>query len=234
MGEFIADCPRCPARKITFDVWGDTPTLLGVNGQIRNEALSRCRHCEQCSIAVFKSSGLSNSAANRFMTLTQIKGIIPSAYTLESFVSVANQNTIEPPDHLPANVKACFMEGASAFAIGAWNAASAMFRLTLDLATKGLLPQLDAAEGGPNRDQRKKLFDRLAWLFQTGRLPLGLQELADCVREDGNDAAHDGTLTKSDAEDIIDFSVAILERVYTEPARLANAQLRRKERRGEV
>jgi hypothetical protein len=55
--------------------------------------------------------------------------------------------------------------------------------------------------------------------------------LSDCIREDGNDAAHRGALGKPDAEDIQDFTVALLERMYTEPERLKLAEKRRQERR---
>jgi hypothetical protein len=51
------------------------------------------------------------------------------------------------------------------------------------------------------------------------------------VREDGNDGAHDGTLGKEDAEDLLDFTTALLERIYTEPERLRLAQERREKRR---
>ncbi|KQS48531.1 hypothetical protein ASG20_14190 [Sphingomonas sp. Leaf198] len=61
-----------------------------------------------------------------------------------------------------------------------------------------------------------------------------LADLADCVREDGNDGAHDGTLGKADAEDLVDFTQQLLERVYSEPARLRIAKARREARRAEA
>jgi len=62
-------------------------------------------------------------------------------------------------------------------------------------------------------------------------LPISLKELAKCIREDANDGAHVGDLGKEEAEDLLDFTVAILERLYTEPKRLELAEARRKERR---
>jgi hypothetical protein len=38
-------------------------------------------------------------------------------------------------------------------------------------------------------------------------------------------------LNKADAEDLLDFTVALLERLYTEPERLKLAKARREERR---
>jgi hypothetical protein len=51
------------------------------------------------------------------------------------------------------------------------------------------------------------------------------------VKDDGNDGAHRGTLGKADAEDLQDFTFELLERLYTEPARLKQAEERRKQRR---
>jgi hypothetical protein len=48
-------------------------------------------------------------------------------------------------------------------------------------------------------------------LFENDRLPVGLRELSACIREDGNDGAHAGTLTKEDAEDLLDFTHALLD-----------------------
>ena len=227
MAEFVQDCPRCGAKSITFDLLGDSPS------KHRNiwifEALSRCRSCNNCSIAVFtyedNMSGSYNPGA-----ISSIRGN-PSFIDFERFVSVADKATIPLPDHLPPAVANCFKEGAASYNIGAYNAAAAMFRLALDLATKGLLPSEPAEQGGPNSSQRKRLFDRLGYLFDTRILAPQLRDLADCVREDGNDGAHDGTLTKPDAEDLIDFAQQLLERVYTEPERLRIAKARREARR---
>lgn len=67
---------------------------------------------------------------------------------------------------------------------------------------------------------RRNLAPRLEWLFDNGRLPADLRDLSAAVKDDGNDGAHDGNLSEEDAEDIYDFAYALLERIYTEPARL--------------
>ena len=118
-----------------------------------------------------------------------------------------------------------------AFVNGCFNAAGAMFRLVLDLTSKILLPEPEADEHQPNAQQRNILYFRLSWLFDTGKLPTDLRTIADCVRQDGNDAAHDGSLAKMDAEDLLDFTSAMLSRVFSEPARIAAAEARRKARR---
>ena len=49
----------------------------------------------------------------------------------------------------------------------------------------------------------------------------------------GNDGAHEDTLKKEDAEDVLDFTYVLLERLFTEPERIRIAQKRRAERRSE-
>ena len=85
-----------------------------------------------------------------------------------------------------------------------------------------------------NAKIRRSLGLRLPWLFAQGLLPVAVQELSACIKEDGNDGAHVGSLTQADAEDLMDFTIALLERLYTEPERLRLAQARRDSRRGNV
>lgn len=230
MAEFVNDCPRCGAKKITFDIAGDV--VVGTIGPLTYifETLSLCRACDRTTIFVMHGTVESSSHSWSSGSLARPTGALFSGIKVMGHVSIANEVTIPPPDFVPADVEACFKEGTACLAIQCFNAAGAMFRLVLDLATKNLLPP-EGAENGPNRNQRNRIFDRLTYLFETGILPHSLEDLAVCVREDGNDAAHDGTLAKADAEDLLDFSRLLLERIYTEPARLAAAKLRRDERR---
>ncbi|HIV77003.1 MAG TPA: DUF4145 domain-containing protein [Candidatus Sphingomonas excrementigallinarum] len=232
MAEFVADCPRCSTRGVTFVVRGDMSSKPNEWATVI-EAFSICRICGGGSIGVFhvRNNGRVTLEATHSGKLSSGNGMLLDHYRFQGFLIPSTNLNINTPDHLPKNVDQCFREGATCFTVGAWNASAAMFRLALDLATKDRLPDKEAEEGGPNAKQRKVLFDRLEFLFGAGLLPSDLRELADCIREDGNDGAHDGTLTKADAEDLIDFAEALLERVYTEPARIELAKARRIERR---
>lgn len=114
--------------------------------------------------------------------------------------------------------------------MGCPNAAGTMFRLCVDLATQALLPGEDAPSQ-PNSKQCRDIGLRLPWLFEHGLLQEDLHELSRCIKEDGNDGAHRGTLTAHDAEELQDFARMLLERLYTTPARIAQAKKRREERR---
>ena len=67
-------------------------------------------------------------------------------------------------------------------AVGCFNAAAAMFRLSLDLATKDLLP----GEGVKDFDYstRRFLARRLKWLFDNKKLPEALRELSSVVKDE--------------------------------------------------
>lgn len=227
MAQFVQDCQRCGAKSITFDALGDSPTSY-TDGSTSFEILSRCRACDECSIAAF----VTREKAGQFSPggVSSVNGSL-NFLSFERFISVADRASRPAPEYLPDAVANCFREGVASFNIGAYNAAAAMFRLSLDIATKSLLPAEAAENGGPNKDQRKRLYDRLEYLMERRIIAPELRDLAECVREDGNDGAHDGTLTKVDAEDLVDFAEQLLERVFSEPARLKIAKARREARR---
>ena len=104
-----------------------------------------------------------------------------------------------------------------------------MFRLCVDHATTALLPK--DGHPGLNGAVRRSLGLRLQWLFDNGQLPQALRDLSHAVKEDGNDGAHVGILNTQDAEDLLDFTIALLERLYTEPKRIELAVARRTARR---
>jgi len=162
--------------------------------------------------------------------ILSLKGSVNNYLDVEDFVSIKDEVTAVPPEHIPKDIGDVFKEGATCLAVGCYNAAGTMFRLCIDLATRSMLPIGEADE--LNAKVRRDLGLRLPWLFAKGLLPGTLKELSSCIKEDGNDGAHAGTLKQPDAVDLLDFTVELLERIYTEPERLRLAQERRDSRRG--
>jgi hypothetical protein len=198
--------------------------------QIWREVFCICRYCSKSTIFVVSERGTDQS-----VHIKQVGGIdkVTSANNfvkIESYVSQRDAASMEPPEYLPPEIEAVFKEGATCLAVGCFNAAGTMFRLSVDLATKSLLPSGEV--NGLNNKIRRNLGFRLPWLFDQGLLPEALRELSSCIKEDGNDGAHEGTLVREDADDLLDFTVALLERLYTEPERLKLAKERREKRRG--
>lgn len=175
---------------------------------------------------------MSLAMSNGPNALMDVKGTLNALFDVDSYVALQDNVKITPPEHLPEEIESAFREGAACFSIACFNAAATMFRLCLDHASRPLLPDPnDKGIPQPNNRQRHQLGARLEWLFDNGRIPIELRELAECVREDGNDGAHVGSLSKEDAADVLDFTVAFLERLITEPKKIELAKDRRLERR---
>jgi hypothetical protein len=252
MSLLITDCPRCGAKQITFDVVAQSHCGTLHNWQNWFETFCVCRACGRSTVFLI---GLTD--INYRDTFYQAKGIVsfPDAlnpyFEIERFISIRDNVSTKPPEHLPDDIKKAFIEGAACLSIECNNAAATMFRLCVDLATRPLLPPRkgedeadesepsttadskpkDADEPQPNRKQRRDLGLRLKWLFDNGKLPSDLRGLAGCVHQDGNDGAHVGNLSKEDAEDLIDFTSILLERLFTEPEKLKLNEARRTVRR---
>lgn len=229
MSELVADCPRCDASRMTFDLVGQTHVRTQYDWQRWYEAFCICRHCGRSTVFVLSEKGIDEGKLIRKSGLVGINGAVNGLVRIESFISLKDRAAIAPPEHLPDDIRSVFSEGATCLAVGCFNAAGTMFRLSVDLATKALLPE--EAEG-LNSKVRRNLGLRLPWLFDHHLLPESLRELSSCIKEDGNDGAHEGSLEKEDAEDLLDFTTTLLERLYTEPERLRLAKERREQRRG--
>jgi Domain of unknown function (DUF4145) len=213
----VQDCPRCHAKNMTFEVLN----ILYIN-DMRSELFCKCRGCHTST--VFNT--LATPKGMGKMDNSRLDWCVKNEYILiTGFVSNRHHLNIHAPEHIPDNIKTAFEEAVICLSVSCYNASVAMFRLCLDLATKSLLPEEN--ENGLNKRHRELLKPRLDWLFENNKLAIELKDFSDCIREDGNDAAHDGNLTKAEAEDILDFTTLLLERLYTTPKKLEiNKELR--------
>ena len=230
MAELVTDCPRCHAKRITFDILQAHVFRMLYNWQQWYEAFCLCRHCRRSTTFVLSESIGSDYKLVHNTGLLNFVGAVNQYVNVESFISLKDTSACEPPEYLPERIENVFREGATCLAIGCMNAAGTMFRLCIDLVTRDMLP--DGEADGLNAHVRRNLGLRLPWLFDHGKLPESLRELSTCVREDGNDGAHEGTLGREEAEDLLDFTTVLLERIFTEPERLRLAKERRDKRRG--
>lgn len=235
MAELVANCPRCGAQEITFDVLHQNRLPDGrlPGGSLRRyEAFCVCRRCNRSTVFVLSTTYPTFNARCDALSnaIAAYEGELGSFLSIRGFINQSDLNAAPGPEHVPSNLGGVFLEGSRCLAIGCFNAAGTMFRLCIDMATRSLLPA-EGSENGPNAKQRRDLGLRLPWLFNNDKLPAGLHDLASCVKEDGNDGAHSGTLTQEEAHDLFDFTFALLERLYTEPERLRLAVERRQARR---
>ena len=195
MSELVADCPRCGANKITFDVTQEHFIRSKYDWQYWYEAFCICRHCKRSTTFTLSQNVDADKKLVHQNGLLKLAGAINRYMNIEGFISLKDALAIEPPEHLPENIAAVFMEGTKCLAIDCYNAAATMFRLCMDIATRQMLPEKD--EQGLNANIRRNLGLRLPWLFDTKRLPEALRDLSACVKDDGND----GTKTNDDEND---------------------------------
>lgn len=240
MSTFIFDCPKCSAKKSTFDVNGYEPTGLTAFNYNYWNLFSTCR---SCTVSICINANLTYNATlalsskhggNIDLKIQAIREFLRQNIDIADFFTSFRYKPIlpnaeTPPEHLPAEVEAFFKEAAQCYAIGCYNASGAMFRLCLDITTKNIISQNEHLK--PTTNDKKTIHSRLNWIFNNDILPKQLEDLSRCIKDDGNDAAHDGSLSKDDAADLLDFTFILLERIYTEPARIQNAHQRRVERR---
>jgi hypothetical protein len=229
MAELVANCPRCAATSITFDVLASVVVRKQYDWQHWFEVFSVCRNCRRPTIFVITQKEPHWNDMTEFATPHKFNGSLSRHFDADRFISLVDKARIDPPEHTPPNIVAVFNEASSSVAVSNWNAAGAMFRLAINLATQPLLPPEPMP--GLTRRRRRDLGPRVEWLMQNGRITRELYDLSECIREDGNDGAHDGTLKKEDAADLLDFTVALFERMFTEPGRLRLAKERRDKRR---
>ena len=233
MPTIVEDCPRCGAKSMTFDVVSDVWQGTRYNWQDIIEVGAICRRCKGQS--VLRISLTEVGAKGRFHetgSVTKLVGDLEPLFRSDGFIDVSEVNAMDAPENLPPDIDAAFREGAKCLAIDCPNAASSMFRLCLDMATRSLLPPVEEPPNGPSNHERRNLAPRLRWLFDHGLLPADLRDLSTAVKENGDEGTHEGKLTEADAADVFDFAVALLERLYTQPARIAAAQERRAARKG--
>jgi hypothetical protein len=234
MGMLVADCPRCGSASITFDVRAQLHFATQYDWQNWYEIFCVCRACHRSTVFIVYL----NEYATRELFYKSSDALVNHGAALNRYfridrhVSLRDRILVKPPDHLPLEINAAFQEAAACLSIACYNASAAMFRLCVDLATRPLLPDpKDSGKLQPNEKTRRDLGLRLRWLFDNNFIPATLRELAKSIREDANDAAHLGNLSKEDAEDILDFTVQLLERLFTEPKQLELAHERRQQRR---
>lgn len=232
MPELVANCPRCGAKQHTFAVKYTLFVGARYKWQHWYEAFSICGNCSRSTVFLLAQSTRCDDI-HMFdqSSPMDVKKSLNNYFDVDSYINLKDRASVAPPEYVPDDILKIFREASTCVTVQCWNAAGCMFRTCLDLATRPLLPADETP--GLNNKTRRDLGLRLPWLIDAKILPESLRELSKCVREDGNDGAHAGTLVKDDAEDLLDFTSALLERIYTEPERLILAQKRRDARRAE-
>ncbi len=231
MAVLVSDCPRCGSRKIQFIVIGAFKSeerdngYRGISNGIYYDVQCACGECKKSTL--FKARQPLNEGMLDNVDWRNAQFSLKDIAEILGPITPADIEVESPPEFLPAHIEQAYNEGSKCLSIGCFNASATMYRLCLDFATKDMLPP----EGEePNNRIRRSLGFRIEWLLDNGRLPEALRDLAECVKDDGNDGAHEGILDEKSALDLRDFSFILLERIYTEVERIAEAKRRREQR----
>lgn len=231
MAEFVSDCPRCGAKRATLDVFGSIIVSIEYQWKHYAEIHCICRTCHRSSLQLVTRKNIDEATKKYFgqtgtrNTLAEYRGSLNDMVDFVRNITLRDVSQEDVPEHLPLEIAKVISEGNLCLSVGCFNASAAMYRLALDLSTKRLIPAL--TENEPSAHVRKNLAPRVEWLLINNIIPGDLKSLATAVRENGNDGAHDGTLSKSDAEDVKDFCIELVRRLYTEPERIRLAEERR-------
>lgn len=224
MAEIITNCPRCGAKKTSFDLKGANPIHIEFGWKNTLELYCVCRHCNNGTIFIVSQK----NSYEEIINITSKKENVNHLIDILKYISVKENSTEKPPLYLPEDINEVFQEGITCKSVECYNASATMFRLCLDKATKDLVPNEDT--NGLNNKIRRSLGLRLKWLINNNYISESLEDLMTCIKDDGNDGAHEGIVTKEVLEDIYEFTYILLERLYTEPKKIQFAKERREER----
>jgi hypothetical protein len=222
MAMLILDCPRCGERRMTQD-W-IAISQYTENGTLHPELMLQCRHCNKSTIWLVAAKPGNPPVPN----FAKANDVINDSLIVLGVVRPAG-SLVKAPEFTPPGIVKIFDEGAECLAISCWNASGSMFRKIIDEISKARLPH--EGEPEPDKHTRRNLKPRLVWLFKNNLLPKEVEGLADCIREDANDAVHNAPIGQGEATDLLDFTIELLERIYTMPGRLKAAEERRLARR---
>ena len=217
------DCPFCGTRSVAFRCVGKHLQPRIVDRPRELDLLLACGNCERAILACGKlSQGYLESIYNdadrgdRYGQLDE---------QLIEFTSLYPDSTIGgAPQHTPDRVANLFQQATSNLSNRNWDAAGAMARKTLDVATK-VVARERVVEN--ERDQvlglwLKKRVERLAEL---GLLTADIAALAGMIKDGGDDASHDeDPYTEDEAERLIEFTEVLLTYVFTIPGMVEAAR----------
>ena len=206
--QFQHDCPHCLSEAAGFTCahqWADRSL------RFRARVLAICGICNHGIILNVHNRSqqqVPNLPANNLDFPTDPLRIL----------EVSPDKRIDLPKDVPPNIERFYMQGLVNLRSRNWDAAGAMFRKTLDVATKLIAPEKKA----------KSLFARIEALVAEGLLTPAVGEWSHEIRMDGNDAVHDEEPeTPEDAAAIQQFAEAFLKYAFSLPSLVAQNRAKR-------
>ena len=205
----VRDCVRCGLKKAQLNLIGHSTLKAS-----KYEIAVVCPDCRQISIWLTRTD-MANAVFTPGFHNIESMG---TAYVPETPVRIATIASAIS-DHVPQRIADLFREANECRQMTWYEAAGAMYRKTLDVATKHIYshdPRLSSKEPA------QALRVRIKSLGEMQILEPDIVELADVAALDGNDATHDvDPYTAEEAEALEDLTQDLLDRLFVRPARLA-------------
>jgi hypothetical protein len=177
-------------------------------GTNRGHVLSICGVCGRGLITHVRAVGWSS-----FPNMSEQAHTVGSARF--EITETWPRTNIDVPSDVPENIARFYYQGLKALKAQHWDAAGAMFRKTLDVATKHLRPDLG----------KNSLYDRIESMVKGGDLTSAMGEWSHRIRLDGNDAIHgEEPETEDDANASQRFAEAFLTYSYSLPSLVRGGQ----------
>ncbi|MGK6318494.1 DUF4145 domain-containing protein [Sphingomonas sp. DT-204] len=208
MAEFTNDCPHCLTRGAGFRIrfqWESREALDQSN------LVATCGVCNHGIIIASRCL-----VASSHPDAVQFNFTFPgSNFQIEHIWPAPS---IEVPSSLPKNVESFYTQGIENIRSRRWDAAGAMFRKALDVATKLIDPEKKA----------NNLYTRINDLVYCGLLTPAMGEWSHEIRIDGNESVHgDEPESEQDANIMQRFTEAFLRYAFTMPAMVAESRANR-------
>lgn len=208
MSLMTLDCPHCPVT----------------NGQFQSVVATLRPRTSHVWTTVYVCNACTGAVAAKIEGVTPGKAPSPHEFPLdprESGLYVVGPIYPEAkasvaPAHTPDAIARAYLQALSNIRMGNWDAAGAMARKSVEVATKSLLglSDVDAARS------RTDLNGRINKLEVDRRITPDLKDWAHAIRLDGNRAVH-GEFTEDEAKEIVSFAELFLIYVFQLPGMLA-------------
>ena len=103
MAELVTDCPRCKARKITFDVTQAHEIGQNFSWQTIYETFCICRQCQRATVFVLKIKAQSLGGHPDLVKKTgllKLAGSLNRYTEIAGYINLSDMGALTPPEHL--------------------------------------------------------------------------------------------------------------------------------------
>ena len=101
MSELVADCPRCNAKAITFDVTSEHHRSTSYGWQRNYELFGICRACDRSTIFYADQTDANTDDVFRKSLPSKMSIALNRAMTIKGYLSQKDAAAAPPPEHLP-------------------------------------------------------------------------------------------------------------------------------------